>query len=117
MTSPADLQREPMNATEVREAIERCKQLLTLDEWKKLSHEQKAYLCQVVNASDDVDVLLAFQSLEHPLTAKIKKHRGTFFKRKFYLDGVLAKNPVNHFETKEQAQQFAQIRGIALCEQ
>jgi hypothetical protein len=101
-----------MTSFEVLKAIEKCKEVLTPKAFAELTYDQKAFLCKVVHAdADDTDILLAFQSLEHPLEAAIKKHRGTFLKRKFYLDGIDLKQ---QFETREAAEQFARSRGIQI---
>ena len=103
-----------MTPSEVRQAIDKCKEVLTPERWAELTTEQRTFLCRVIHTSaEDVDIVLAAESLEHPLQATIKKHRG-LLKRKFFLDGVLKNSSVNKFETKEQAYQFAKNRGIEI---
>jgi hypothetical protein len=107
-----------MNAREVRLALDRLKEIVTQKEFAKLSNEQKAHLCQMIHAdADEVQIALTVEAIDRPLVAQIKKRRGTFFKRKFYLDGVLTDAPVNRFDTSEQAKEFATARGIQICEQ
>jgi hypothetical protein len=102
-----------MNTREVRQAIDRLKDLLKPDKWQTLSNDQKAYLCQLIHAdADDTDIALAVASFDHPLTATIKKHRG-MFKSKYFLSGV----PVEtRFDSTDDAIQFAEKRGIEICE-
>ena len=102
-----------MTATEVRLAIERCKEILLHENWQELSLDQRAFLCHVVGVEDDpVDILLAYESFRHPLQATVKKHR--FGQKKFWLDGVLDGRPQNAFSTKEDAERFAYSKGVEL---
>src|SRR4051812_10495165 len=107
-----------MTSFEVLKAIEKCKEVLTPKAFAGLTYDQKAFLCAVVHAdADDTDILLAFQSLEHPLTAVVRKKRGRWGTWHYYLDGVLQgdyQRTRNSFDSREEAQQFARSRGIQI---